>query len=232
MFQCFIMYQDCCISACGYANGSLTPEQAVLIAYARGYSSKKIQNPVKGLMASVGLSEKQILNILPQGVFVGCQNSSSNVTISGPENITKNFIEELKSRAIFVKEVNTGNIAYHSRYIHEAKPYFREFVQKILNNPKPRSPKWISTSVPANQEQETWANLDCIEYHLNNFCNTVLFDQIYEHIPPNAIVVEIGPHGLLQAILKRQLPPSVINIPLTNKRSPNPEQFFLSSIGK
>lgn len=54
------------------------------------------------------------------------------------------------------------------------------------------------------------------------------------HVPKDAIVVEIAPHALLQAILKRALGPECLSIGLT-KRSLNPEgniSILLSAIGK
>lgn len=54
------------------------------------------------------------------------------------------------------------------------------------------------------------------------------------HVPSDAIVIELAPHSLLQAILKRSLGPDCISIGLT-KRSTNPEgniNILLSAIGK
>jgi len=53
-------------------------------------------------------------------------------------------------------------------------------------------------------------------------------------VPKDAVVIEIAPHALLQAILKRALGPECSCIGLT-KRSTNPEgniSVLLSAIGK
>jgi len=53
-------------------------------------------------------------------------------------------------------------------------------------------------------------------------------------VPKDAIVIEIAPHALLQAILKRSLGPECLCIGLT-KRSTNPQgniSVVLSAIGK
>lgn len=59
----------------------------------------------------------------------------------------------------------------------------------------------------------------------------VLFAEAIEKVPEEAIVVEIAPHGLLQAILKRSLPHSV-PIPLIRKDAKCPLMHLLEALGK
>lgn len=183
-------------------------------------------------MAAVGMSKEELGKILPPDVVIACQNGKSSVTISGLEKPTKNFVEELISQGVFAKVVQSAGIAFHSKYIGDAPKKHYDFVKSFLKNPKLRSSKWISSSVPPSKANEEWAKLNCAEYHANNYNNTVLFDQVYEHIPDNAIVIEVAPHGLLQAILKKELDTSTTNITLMNRSTQNNEEFFLSSIGK
>lgn len=226
-------YKHFAFIGCAYADGTLTPEQAVLIGYARGYACQKAKDElVKGMMAAVGLSTEQVIQILPEGIYIGCQNSSSSVTISGPKEETKEFLEKLRSEGIFAKPVDTNNIAFHSKYVFEAGKYLLEFLKGVIKEPQPRSKRWVSTSVSPSQKFEDWAQYNGPEYHYNNFCSTVLFDQIFEQIPKNAIVVEVGPHGLLQAILKKELRKTVTVLDTTNRRSNDNEQYFVSAIGK
>lgn len=54
------------------------------------------------------------------------------------------------------------------------------------------------------------------------------------HVPKNAVIVEIAPHALLQAILKRSMGSDCVYVGLT-KRSTNPGKnisILLSAIGK
>jgi len=61
----------------------------------------------------------------------------------------------------------------------------------------------------------------------------VLFEEGCKYIPKNAICLEIAPHGLLQAILRRSFPPTCTNISLTNgTRRHDNANFLLSAIGK
>lgn len=204
-----------------------------MIAYARGFACERAKDTlIKGMMVAVGLSKEQINKILPAEIYVACRNSSKSVTISGPEKETKTFLEKLQSEGIFAKPVDTGNIAFHSKYVSKAGKYLIEFLKSVIKKPQPRSRKWISTSVLPSQKCEEWAEYNGPEYHYNNFCNTVLFDQVFERIPENAIVIEVGPHGLLQPILKSELCETVTVISTTDKRSNDNETFFLSAIGK
>ena len=69
------------------------------------------------------------------------------------------------------------------------------------------------------------------EYHTNNLLGSVLFEEASYSVPNDAIVVEIAPHGLLQAILKKSMP-NAIHIPLTHRAQPDGVIFLLSALGK
>lgn len=184
-------------------------------------------------MAAVALSKEECSKLLSEDVVIACQNGKNSVTISGPQKSISDIVDKLTAEGVFARKVNTGGLAYHSKYVRDAGPFLYDFVKKILKNPTPRSTKWLSTSVAENQKDESWVKYNCAEYHTNNFCNTVLFDEVYKHIPENAIVVEVAPHGLMQAILKRELDVSSVKIlPITNRSTPDNEEFFLSAIGK
>ncbi|XP_072378050.1 LOW QUALITY PROTEIN: fatty acid synthase-like [Diabrotica undecimpunctata] len=216
---------------CSYADGQISVEQATLLGYARGYASSN-SSIIPGQMAAIGLSKEKVSKMLPEGIFIACQNAKESVTISGPLEETKAFVEQLSAQGIFAKLVNSGGIPYHTKYVKEAGELLLDFCKLVLPDPKPRSEKWVSSSVPESKKHEKWAQLNCAEYHHNNFCNTVLFDQVYSQIPENAIVIEVSPHGLLQAILKREMGPEATQISITNRSSDDNEKFFLSAIGK
>lgn len=59
----------------------------------------------------------------------------------------------------------------------------------------------------------------------------MLFEEASKLIPSNALVVEIAPHGLLQAILRRSLP-ECRHIPLTRRGHSDNVQFLLEAVGK
>ncbi|XP_028141037.2 fatty acid synthase-like [Diabrotica virgifera virgifera] len=216
---------------CAYANGDLTPEQAIMLAFAKYYACTKTKLPT-GQMAVIGMSKHAVQKILPEDIFIACHNGKESVTITGPAESTKELVNKLQDKGIFARVVYTGNIAFHSKYLLDAPKHFKNFMEPILSNPKPRSKKWISSSVPDGKENETWANTNCAEYHTNNFLNRVCFDRVFEKVEPNAIVIEIGPHGIMQAVLKKELGPNNSLFSLLDKNLGNQEACLLSSIGK
>lgn len=101
-----------------------------------------------------------------------------------------------------------------------------------MKNPKPRSNRWKSTSLPESRWNSPEAQYSSTDYHLTNISSPVYFHGAMKHVPENAIVIEIAPHCLLQAILKRSLPSTVTNIGLTKKTASNHVNFLLEAIGK
>jgi len=99
-------------------------------------------------------------------------------------------------------------------------------------NPKLRSSRWKSTTFAESQWDTPEARYSSMEYHLNNIIYPVHFHGALKHIPENAVTIEIAPHCLLQAILKRSLSPTVTNIGLTKNTALNHANFLLEAIGK
>ena len=71
---------------CGYADGCLTREQTILVAYHRGRMAPE-HGVTGGLMAAVGLSaDAADARLKKEGLtstVVGCDNSPMNVTLAG-----------------------------------------------------------------------------------------------------------------------------------------------------
>ncbi|XP_001605700.1 fatty acid synthase [Nasonia vitripennis] len=216
---------------CAYADGCFTAEQMILAAYSRGMASIEAK-VVHGSMAAVGLGYKDVKNLCPPDIEVACHNSAESSTISGPAESMKAFVAQLQAKNIFAREVPCSNIPYHSRYIAPAGAKLLESLKKIVPDPKPRSAKWLSTSVPIDKWGTPEANYSSAEYHTNNLLNAVLFEETSALIPKDAICIEIAPHSLLQAILRRSLPPSVANIPLTQRGHRDNVEVLLQAFGK
>lgn len=213
-----------------YADGTITVEQTILAAFARGVVSFETK-VIDGSMAAVGLGYAKIIDILPPNVEAACHNSADSTTISGPKADVAKFVEELKSKGIFAKEVQCSHIPYHSSYIAEMGPKLLKRLREIIPNPVKRSEKWLSTSIPKSQWQLAANSFSSAEYHTNNLLKPVLFEETTKLLPSQAIVIEIAPHGLLQAIVKKSMP-QAIHIPLTQRAHPNNAIFFLSAVGK
>lgn len=217
-------------NGCSYADGTTTLEQTILLAYYRGQASIETK-VLRGAMAAVGVGYRKVVGMLPPGVEVACHNSPDSSTISGPEEIVRNFVEKLKSQGIFAKEVSAGNIPYHTRHIVPIGDRLKKYIDRIITAPKKKSAKWLSTSVPKNRWHLPENQYVDGRYFVNNLLNNVLFEEVAALLPENAIVIELAPHGLLQAIVKKSMP-NAIHVPLTQRGHPSVHTLTLNAIGK
>ncbi|OQR66937.1 fatty acid synthase-like [Tropilaelaps mercedesae] len=215
---------------CSYADGCFTAEQTVLAAYWRGKCVEMAKLP-RGAMAAVGLTWQQSLERCRDGVVPACHNSEDSVTITGPADAVASICAELKAENIFAREVNSHNVAFHSVYMEQIAPSLQAALNKVVTVAKPRSARWISSSIPKSRWNEPLAKTCSAAYHVNNLVSPVLFKEALENVPENAICIEIAPHALLQAILKRALRPKCDIIGLMKRNSDN-FNVFLSALGK
>ncbi|NXY81485.1 FAS synthase, partial [Alcedo cyanopectus] len=183
-------------------------------------------------LPSAGLTWEECKQCCPPNVVPACHNSEDTVTISGPLESVSKFVAKLKKDGVFAKEVRSAGVAFHSYYMLSTAPVLLRALKKVIPHPKPRSARWISTSIPESQWQSELAQNSSAEYYVNNLVSPVLFHEGLKHIPDNAIVVEIAPHALLQGILKRTLKPTCTILPLMKKEQKNNLEFFLTQIGK
>ncbi|KAG7203848.1 hypothetical protein KM043_017902 [Ampulex compressa] len=216
---------------CAYADGCFTVEEAILSAYSRGVASIET-DLIEGSMAAIGCGYKEMKSMCPPDIEVACHNSSKSCTISGPRKSIETFVAHLQSKDIFAKEVACSNIAYHSRYIAPIGKKLLAYLKQVITDPKVRSEKWISTSVPQSNWSSPSAKFSSAEYHTNNLLHPVLFEETTTLIPKDAIAIEIAPHGLLQAILRRSMPSTVTNVPLMLRDHKDNSRFFLQALGK
>jgi acyl transferase domain-containing protein len=100
--------------AAAYASGAISMEDAIKLSYRRGQSLP--DNSRGGGMAVVGLSWSDVTRYLRKGVTVGCENSPSNVTLSGDRNILEEILTVIKmdKPETFIRILNV-EMAYHSR---------------------------------------------------------------------------------------------------------------------
>uniref|UniRef100_A0A8C2AG05 Fatty acid synthase n=1 Tax=Cyprinus carpio TaxID=7962 RepID=A0A8C2AG05_CYPCA len=217
--------------ACGYADGSLSHSEAILAAYWRGRCIKEANLPPGG-MAAVGLTWEECKAQCPQGVVPACHNAEDTVTISGPQDSVSKFVAQLKESGVFAKEVRSAGVAFHSYYMASIAPALLSALQNVIKSPRLRSARWISTSIPQKDWESPLALYSSAEYHVNNLVSPVLFQEGLNFVPDNAVVVEIAPHALLQAILKRSLKPTCSILPLMKRGHANNLEFFLSHVGK
>ncbi|KAH7948759.1 hypothetical protein HPB49_002004 [Dermacentor silvarum] len=214
---------------CAYADGGFTAEQTVLCAYWRGRCVELGSLP-KGAMAAVGLTWEEAKKRCRDGVIPACHNAEDSVTVSGPAEAVAKMVAELKAENVFAREVNSLEVAFHSPHMQSIGPALRQALEKVVPQSKPRTERWVSSSVPESRWDEPMAKRCSAEYHVNNLLSPVLFREALQHVPSDAILVEIAPHCLLQAILRR----AVGNATCLGlmKRNEDNTRFFLNSLGK
>lgn len=132
---------------------------------------------------------------------------------------------------MFAREVPCSNIAYHSKYIANMGPKLLSRLKNVILDPKPRSAKWLSSSVPKARWDLPENQVCSAEYQTNNLLSPVLFEETVNMLPSNSLTIEIAPHGLLQAILKRSMLDSV-HISLTQRGNKDNVNFFFAGLGK
>ncbi|XP_076103743.1 fatty acid synthase-like [Mytilus galloprovincialis] len=216
--------------ACGYADGSLTAKETILAAFWRGKCIQEANLPLGG-MAAVGLTWEKAREMCPPDVVPACHNSKDTVTISGSAASVSKFVTDLQKKQIFAKNVNSAGIAFHSYEMTKIAPALKSALAKVIV-PKPRSKKWISSSIPEDNWHLNMAKYSSADYHVNNLVSPVLFHEALKHVPNNAVVIEIAPHCLLQAILKRSLGPKCTSLGLMKRDHEDNITYFLTSLGR
>lgn len=216
---------------CGYADGCLTSEQTIKAAYYYGLAISNSKLPL-GAMAFVGLGYNNIKNILPENVEVAWHNSSDSCTVSGLKESVEKFVLQLKSKDITTHIINVLNTPFHSKFIEKSIPSLLDNLKKIVPNPKFRSAKWISTSVPEESWGKNLAKYCSADYYANNLLNAVLFEESFEHVPKGAVNIEVAPHGILQDILNRSPKKNTTNIDLAFRNHEDGLVYLLSAFGK
>ncbi|XP_060866838.1 fatty acid synthase-like [Metopolophium dirhodum] len=216
---------------CAYADGCLTSEQTIKVAYYYGLATLNSKIPL-GAMAFVGIGYNQIKDLLPTNVVVAWHNSPDSCAISGLKESVEQFVLKLKSKDISTQMINVLNTPYHSTSIKKAIPSLLEYLKNIITNPKLRSEKWLSTSVPEEQWGEDKAKYCSAEYCANNLLNSVLFDETFEHVPKGSVLIELSPHGVLQDVLNRSHKTNITNVDLASRNHKDGIEYLLSAFGK
>lgn len=103
--------------AAAFAAGVLSMEEAVIVAFYRGWV---VQSRLKrrGSMAAVGLGRDQVSRFLEAtpGITIACENSNRSVTLSGDAHGLQDVLDTIKTtyKDAFVRSLKV-DAAYHSR---------------------------------------------------------------------------------------------------------------------
>jgi fatty acid synthase len=126
------------------------------------------------------------------------------LTLLGIYHEIKEMLESLSEKGVFVRQLQSNDIPYHSKYLLTCAQEMVDEIKKFIPNPKPRSKKWISTAVLDNDTQPE-LSLASAEYFVHNLVNPVYFYNRVKYMPSDAIVIEVGPHGLFSKVVTETL---------------------------
>lgn len=202
--------------AAAYASGHVTAEEAITIAYYRGYTVTESSKVMVGAMMAAGLGRSQADEIiqtlgLQSKINVACVNSPESVTISGDVDGIEKLRSYLDSVGIFARTLKTDGKAYHSRHMAVLGDEYEQYLissasivaseATATSASSTRNAKWISsvTGEPVDHPigRSYWrANLE----------SPVLFETVVERLLQNFgphHMIEIGPHSALQMPIKQ-----------------------------
>jgi len=102
----------------------------------------------------------------------------------------------------------------------------------VIRERRERTKRWISSSVPESRWSTELALYSSADYYVNNLVSPVLFHEALQHVPDNAVVIEVAPHCLLQPVLKRALRGASAIVGLMDYRQLNNLTHLLTTVGK
>lgn len=185
-----------------YTAGFITAEQAILIAYYRGYACSGLT--LHGAMLAVGCSDQeammaiQALN-LTEIIQVACINSPKNVTLSGDRAGITQLRSHFTALDIFARELKTDGKAYHSKHMVTVGQDYEDILIAATEScsvaPESKQPaRWISTVTGDYQDA-----YDGLRYWRDNLESPVLFSKAIGGILEESDVhfIEVGPHPVL-----------------------------------
>lgn len=230
--------------------GLITPEQAIKIAYLRGYAGKEAPAAEPLSMMAVGLGPEKVQPYLDTvnidgekpAVQIACYNSPSSITLAGTVEALNTVGQAIKDDGHFARLLQV-NLAYHSQYMGPISDAY----ERLLNEnhclegliPTTSSIKMFSsvTREILGADAETG-----VSYWKANMVSPVRFADACEQLmkdPENGadFLIELGPSNALAGPvgqIKKQLPNEGANVTYTPaaKRGAETLQALFSVAGQ
>ena len=184
-----------------YADGSLTAEQALLSAYHVANVVVQYQQE-KGATARIDFTHDEAVKTIPNNVDV-IFNGIQYVIVSGSEIVVKAYLQELSQKGVSAVVLDTKGVALHSLFLSHTKDRVRSVLNSVISAPKERSAKWLITSL-LPEEWDTHRLVDGA-YFADALMSPIHLDAIWNLIPENAVLLELGPDILLKPVLEQAL---------------------------
>ena len=74
----------------------------------------------------------QAFHQCPPGVVPACHNAFKSVTVSGPLDDVKSFVERLKEKDVFAKMVDSAGVAFHSYFMKDVAKSLKIALEKVV----------------------------------------------------------------------------------------------------
>ncbi|EFQ36395.1 beta-ketoacyl synthase domain-containing protein [Colletotrichum graminicola] len=214
--------------AAAYAAGALDRKSAWKVAYYRGVVSAKpaADNNARGAMVAVGCTASEVAPLIAQiheklgadgELVIACYNSPRSLTISGDETKVDALIEAANDKKLFARKLRVAK-AYHSRHMIPVSEEYRSLMGTLRAaaavNGLPSSGVHVMSSVTGGLIAAS--DMTQADYWVQNLVSPVRFSQALVALCtsnvakkqlkvgggaelPVSHLVEIGPHGALQA---------------------------------
>ncbi|KAJ6199405.1 LOW QUALITY PROTEIN: polyketide synthase [Bipolaris maydis] len=228
--------------AAAYAANRISRRAAIVLAYYRGLVSQAATR--SGAMAAIGLSWDEVTPFLQEGVVIACNNSPSNVTISGDEAVVRNVVQAIQTSntEVFVRMLKVST-AYHSHHMLNAGNEYEEMVASFLEGEVPyngasTNPGFFSTVtgllLPDSERIDA-------QYFRRNLESPVLFLQALDSLLTgskdsahrNLCFLEVGPHSTLSGPLRQIFTQNSVAHPYASclHREKNANATYLAALG-
>lgn len=197
--------------AAAYAAGIIDAKDAVLVAFYRGFHSRRAQVLLQrsGKMMAVGMTPEQAAEFCQQSHFSGqicvaARNSATSVTLSGDSTAIDDAKVALDKKSVFARVLKVDT-AYHSPHM---KPIREPYLQSLKNAEiRPRRASfrgacnWYSSVLDEDDDWKRTPLSFADTYWVENMTRPVSFSRAVtsaveqEHVD---FVLEVGPHSALQ----------------------------------
>ncbi|KAK9826437.1 hypothetical protein WJX81_005723 [Elliptochloris bilobata] len=171
-----------------------------------------------GLMAAVGLGARAAEAVLARAggraarCVVACDNSPATIVNilhgsihSCPAVQLRALLKELVAEGTFVRELETGGVAYHSPMLQPVLAELTTALEGALPAPRRRTAAWLSSTFGPESAEPDAAHCSAA-YHVAAFSRRVLFTAAVAAVPAGAVLLEVGPHSLLRGPLRQGRP--------------------------
>lgn len=227
--------------AAAYADGCITRNEALRIAFVLEQEVKRMHKSILGKMLHVDMSYESALKHRFSSVDIACINSPKSVTLAGTADDMDKLIPRLQDQQISYQPVACDQTMLH---IHFVQSSFGRLMLRALKpvvvRSQPRTGKFVScfdmkacTMDISNEDRERMYQSPDAEYFGYVLMSPVQLKSALKQAPKNAVFVEIGSNVQLKPFIQETLgnDPITCHTLISSKNMSNNENGFLNSLG-